>query len=303
MLEPSKPVGRLESQPAAHNRAAGAFWRRLAYAGARHGPEAWLRLSPPLFGLAFAAALGSHRRNVRDNVRRALGRHGPLEESWYVAKTFVSYASCLAESLASERPEVAHARRRMRHPQRIRAALSGGPLIIGTAHFGAWDVAAPLLASDLGAPVLVAMRPEADPSARALHDDVRERAGVRVVHVGSHPLDALPLLHHLRDGGIVALQLDRVTPGSRQLEVSLFDAPYRMPAGPFLLSALAQVPILPVFVRRRGYLDYELSAGALLRLGRRPDEAELVSAAQAAATEMERAIYACPSQWFHFEQD
>ena len=32
------------------------FWRRLAYAGARYGPVAWVRFSPALFGLAFAAA-------------------------------------------------------------------------------------------------------------------------------------------------------------------------------------------------------------------------------------------------------
>jgi len=259
-------------------------------------------LSPPLFGLAFAMALGRERRTVRANVRRALGPRSALEEHWDVAKTFASYASCLAEALASERPAVTGARRRFRNSDRIRSALvAGRGLIIGTAHFGAWDVAAPLLASDLGAPVLVAMQPERDAGARALHDAVRRRGGVRIVHVGTHPLDALPLLHHLRDGGVVAVQLDRLVSGARHLDVELFEQRFSLPEGPFQLAALAQVPILPLFVRRHGYLDYELSAGAPLRVGRRPAQAELLQVAQQAAREMERAIFACPTQWFHFD--
>ena len=277
-----------------------AFWRRLAYAGARHGPEAWLRLSPPFFGLAFALALPPARRRVRENLRRALGPRTLLEEHWDVARTFVSYAGCLAEALASERPSAERAVRRFRDGE-LRALLSSGRgLIVGTAHFGAWDAAAPLLARDFGRPVLVAMQAEPDPAARALHDRVRERAGVRVVHVGDHPLDALPLLHHLRDGGIVAVQLDRVSPGGRAIEVPFFGRPMAMPEGPFALASIAEAPLVPVFVRRAGYLEYELGASTVLELPAHASAAELERAARAVARELERSVRACPTQWFDF---
>ncbi|MBE7481078.1 MAG: lysophospholipid acyltransferase family protein [Polyangiaceae bacterium] len=272
----------------------------MAYAGARHGPELWLKWSPPLFGVAFALALGSARRQVRDNLRRALGKRSLVEEQLDVARTFVSYAGCLAEALGSERPEVLRARRRIRDGQ-LRALLAAeGGLIIGTAHFGAWDAAAPLLAKDFGRPVIVAMQAEADSEARALHDAVRARAGVRVVHVGGHPLDALPLLHHLQDGGIVAVQLDRVPRGGRAVSVPFLGRELAMPEGPFALAAIAQVPLVPLFVRRAGYLDYELGAGMPIRLPERATPAELREAAARAAGEMERSVRACPTQWFEF---
>jgi KDO2-lipid IV(A) lauroyltransferase len=276
------------------------FWRRLAYLGARYGPEPWLRLSPPFFGIAIAAALPKLRRTVRHNLRAVYGRRSRITEELDVARTFASYAGCLAESLASERPRVKRARRRVLDPKLYEILNREGGLILATAHVGAWDAAAPLLTEDLSRPVMIVMRAEADPEARRVHDGVRERSGVRVVHVGGHPLDALPVLHHLRDGGVVAVQLDRVPPGARSIEVPLFAAPFRVPLGPFALSGLAQVPILPLFVRRVGYLDYELSHGDLIQLPPRPSAEELERAARRAALEIERFVRAHPTQWFHF---
>ena len=277
-----------------------AFWRRLAYAGARFGPEAWLRMSPPVFGMAFALALPRARRKVRDNLRRALGPRSALEEQLDVARTFVSYAGCLAEALASERPSSGRAERRFRDDELRALFRSGGGLIVGTAHFGAWDAAAPLLARDFGRPVLVAMQAEADAGARAVHDAVRTRSGVRVVHVGRHPLDALPLLHHLRDGGIVAVQLDRAAPGSRSVEVPFLGGRLSMPEGPFSLASVARVPLVPVFVRRAGYLRYELRGGGTVVLPERAGAADLAAAAARVAAELERSVRACPTQWFDF---
>lgn len=120
------------------------------------------------------------------------------------------------------------------------------------------------------------------------------------MHVGAHPLDGLPLVHHLREGGIVAVQIDRVGPGSRALEVELFGEPFSMPEGPFSLAALTGAPIVPLFARRRGFLDYELSGGEAQLLPGRADAAALRAAAQRVARELERSVRACPTQWFRF---
>lgn len=281
-----------------------AFWRRMAFAGARYGPRPWVRYSPPLFGLAFAALLPELRARVRDNLRRVLGQRSPLEEHVDVARTFATYARCLAESLARGRPEAERARRRMRGTEHLeRAVAAGRGIMLVTAHTGAWDAAAHLLPRDAGLEVLVVMHAEPDARARLLHDQVRHSEGVRIVHVGAHPLDSLPLLQHLKAGGVVAAQIDRSYPGQRSLEVDLFGRPFKMPEGPFVLSALVGAPVLPVFVRRVDYFDYEFSISPAIELPRRAGPDDIRRAAERAAGEMERFIRAHPTQWFHFGGD
>lgn len=279
----------------------GVFLRRLAHVGARYGPKPWVRYSPPVFGLAFAALLPERRAAVRGNLRRVLGERGRLEETLDVARTFTTYARCLAESLAAGRPEADRALctfRGREHLDRVFESSRGVMLV--TAHTGAWDAAARLLASDAERSVMIAMMREPDPRARKLHDDVRQRAGVRVLHVGGHPLDALPMLHHLGAGGIAAVQIDRVPPGARAIDVSLFGAAFQVPEGPFRIAAMAGVPVLPLFVRRQAMFEYEFHVAPAIELPRRPTGQELSLAAQRAADEMGRFIRANPTQWFHF---
>jgi KDO2-lipid IV(A) lauroyltransferase len=120
------------------------------------------------------------------------------------------------------------------------------------------------------------------------------------VHVGAHPLDSLPLLKHLRSGGVVAAQIDRSYPNQRSLDVEMFGRPFRIPEGPFVLSALVGAPVLPVFVRRVDYFDYEFSISPAIQLPRRAGPDHIQRAAEQATMEMERFIRAHPTQWFHF---
>jgi KDO2-lipid IV(A) lauroyltransferase len=281
----------------------GELFRRLAYAGARYGPRLWLRHSPPLFGLAFGAALPKVRAAVRSNLRLVHGPRPALFENLDVARTFTEYAHCLAEALAMDRPEARQARRRIRGEQHLRAALDRGPgVMVVTAHAGPWDAAARLLAADLTAEVVVVMTPEQDQRAGRLHDGVRQRGGVRITHVGAHPLDGLPVLRHLCRGGVAAAQLDRLPPSGRTIETQLFERPFFVPEGPFRVAALSGAGILPLFVRRVAEFDYEFSAAPALTLPRRPQADQLRRAAQVAVTEMERFIRAHPTQWFHFDR-
>jgi lauroyl/myristoyl acyltransferase len=280
---------------------AGVFWRRLAYAGARYGPKVWVRYSPSVFGLAFAAALPELRRTVRDNLRQVLGPRPPLVESLDVARTFVTFAHCLAESLGSERAEAKGAVRSAQGRAALVEALRAGKgVIVVTAHVGVWDAAASLLGDDLDAEVLVVMAREGDDGARSLHDAVRRRGGISIVHVGEHPLDAVALLAHLRRGGVVAVQLDRAREGGDNLEIELFSRSFRVPRGPFQLAALSGAPLVPVFCGRQGYFDYRVIVGAPVRLERRASLDRQREAACACVASLERFVRAYPTQWFHF---
>src|ERR1700733_4765455 len=75
--------------------------RRAIDAGVTYGPDAWVRYSPPIFGLAFAAALPRQRRAVRDRLRRALGPRHPLREAADVPRVFTTYASSLTDAFVA----------------------------------------------------------------------------------------------------------------------------------------------------------------------------------------------------------
>jgi lauroyl/myristoyl acyltransferase len=279
----------------------GEGFRRLAYAGARYGPRVWVRYSPALFGIAFALALPRERRVVRENLRLLRGKRGAVEERVDVARTFVAYAHCLAESLAAERAEARDASPMIsgrEHFDEIMARGRGG--IVVTAHTGAWDLIARWLSREHAVDVLVVMQGEANEGARALHDGVRTRAGLRVAHVGSHPLDALPLLSQLRRGGVVAVQLDRIGRAESAVAVDAGGEPFLVPEGPFRLAALCGAPVVPVFARRLGYFRYEVVVRPAIEVARGGDAGDVRRAAELAASEMLAFLRQNPTQWFHF---
>ena len=277
------------------------LWRRALDAGVRFGPDALVRYSPPVFGLAFGAALPWARAIVRANLRRILGERPPLEELRDIAAVFSTYARCLTEGLllgsgrgyelTSHAPGVEHY---------LASAAEGRGVIIATAHTAGWEVAGPMLSGVHPAEVVIVMRRERDPEARAIQDEARLRAGVKVVHIGDSPFDALPLLRYLKGGAVVAMQIDRVHPGMRTREVTFLGERSPIPEGPLTLSALSGAPLLPMFTRRLGFMEYEVAVSPPIRLPRRPSEEELDRAAQTMSDAMEAFVKAHPTQWFHF---
>ena len=278
------------------------LWRRAMRAGVLKGPDAFVRYSPPVFGLLFGALLKKHRRAVQRNIHLALKDAGPVAEAAAVAQVFTNFASCLTEAflIGSGRPERLSARC-VNHDLFQRSSKKGRGVILATAHTGGWQAAGPVLSSVYSADVLMVMQRERDGRAQALQDDARDRAGVRMAHVGGSPFDSLPLLAHLRRGGVLALQVDRVPKGMRGHAVELFGEPFQIPEGPLVLASLSGAPILPVFTRRLGFMEYEVLLGQAIELPRKPSAEVLDRAARHLAGEMERFVRANPTQWFHFE--
>jgi phosphatidylinositol dimannoside acyltransferase len=279
-----------------------AWLRQMAHWGALSGPRAFLRYSPAPIGALFGVALPEVRRRVVRNLRRVHGRRGAVVEQLEAVETVANYAACFAEAIASQRPDLVP-RVRVHGQERLNAALARGGAVLVTAHVGPWDLAAQLLGSSLGADVVIVMEREANEAARQLQDKYREERGLKVLHVGHHPTDALPLIAHLKRGGVAALQLDRAPPSGRVIEVPLFGEPLGVPEGPFVLASLSGAPIVPVFARRLGFFDYELVVSEPISLGRRPGAGELKSAAEQAIGAMEAFVRDCPTQWFHFGAD
>jgi KDO2-lipid IV(A) lauroyltransferase len=279
----------------------GAFWRSLARAGAAYGPEWFVRYSPPLIGLAACALARGPREQVARNLRRVRGAQPALLEAADVARTFATYASCLAEILGAGSP-------RARMPSALvcgerhfmDARRDGRGLIFATAHTAGWETVGPLLSRNHDIPLMIAEERERDAAARAIQDEARRATGLLVVHVGGDPLSALPLAQHLRGGGVVALQIDRAPRRMRARQVRLFGAAGVIPEGPLRLAMVTGAPILPIFAARTGYREYEVVAYAPVRLPRRATDGELDAAAQELADAMQSFVQARPTQWFHF---
>ena len=283
----------------------GLFWRRLAHLGASRGPEWLVRYSPPFWGCAAAIAVPTARRTIAANLRRVRGAASPIREAVDVAKTFSAYASCLAEVLSSgskndRAPEALIYGER--HIAKFMAVARGGVFV--TAHTAGWELVGALLSRDHALELMMVMEPERAPEARRLQDEARMAQGVRVLHVGQgDPLASLPLLRHVREGGIVAMQLDRNPLGMKKRAVRLFDAPGTIPEGPLRLAQLTGAPLLPIFAARSGYRSYVVRAYEPITIARRASEAELDAAAQQMADVMTSFLRDHPTQWFHFNAD
>ena len=131
---------------------------------------------------------------------------------------------------------------------------------------------------------------------------MRVQGGVQVVHVGGDPLASLPLMHHLRTGGVVALQIDRVPRGMTGRAVRLFGLPGLIPEGPLRLAQLTGAPIVPVFSSRTGHRRYAVHVGEPVRLARRAGPQVVDAAAQHLADALGSFVGTHPTQWFAFQE-
>jgi KDO2-lipid IV(A) lauroyltransferase len=265
------------------------------------GPEWVVRVAPPIVGLVACAVAGERRRFVADNLRRVRGKRGTFHEALDVARLFTGYAACLAEVLGAGATRGRSPEALVHGELHLRDAMADGRgVVFVTAHTAGWETVGPLLSRDHGLEVMIVERAEKDRAASAIQDRAREAHGLRVAHVGDDPLSALPLVHHLRGGGVVAVQIDRVPTHLRARAVTLFGEPARIPEGPLHLAAMTGAPILPVFAARTGHRRYEVELHRPVRVARGAPDRVLDGAAQALASAMERFVRARPTQWFHF---
>lgn len=242
------------------------------------------------------------RHAVEKNLVRVRGERGKLRNAFDAARTFATFAGCLAETLATGSANERPIHSILEGETNFHDALADGHgMILATSHTAGWEATGSSLTEGLGVEVVVAMQRERDAAARELHDRAREARGVRVVHVGADPLEALPLLSHLKTGGAVALQIDRAVPGMRMRDVELFGGPAVIPEGPLRLAQLSGAPIVAVFSARLGHRRYFVRAFPPVRIPRRATSEELAFGARALAKSFESFVRVHPTQWLNFE--
>ncbi len=276
--------------------------RKLAYLGARYGSTGFVNASPVLIGSLFSTFMVRHRRAVLHNLRLIRGKRDFLSEQRDIARTFSQYAACLTEALGFERIGSQGIRYEIAGEHHLNV-LSTDPagFVVLTAHTGAWDLAADHLRQKLGRPVMIAMQREPNAAAMQFQDTLRSRRGVNVAHVGENAFEGLTLLRHLRCGGVLAVQLDRLPQGSREIELEMFRGSFCVPAGPFQLASLAKVPLVAIFCARLGHFEYAVTINEPIRIAARATHEQMKRAASDAVSSLERFLRQYPTQWFNFE--
>ena len=286
-------------------------WREriayLAYAGAaRLARMLPTKLGRAVFRAAGMAAFhvgGRTRAAVAANQARVIGR--PVDDPLVVASTrdaFRRYARYWYDSFAIgawRAEDVAQAFTWEGDEHLFDFHRQGRGIIAVLPHLGNWDASARAMA-DRGLPmVAVAERLRPDELFQ-LFVRQREEYGIEVVGLGSNGSVGRALTTALADGKLVGLLADRDLTG-RGVEVQMFGATRRVPAGPAMLALSTGAPIVVVgtYETPSGWRGVVWPLAMPELVGDRRTDARAIS--QAIADAFERLISASPSDWHVFE--
>jgi KDO2-lipid IV(A) lauroyltransferase len=286
-------------------------WREriayIVYAGAAR----LARMLPTKLGRAVFRAVGTAafhlggrtRAAVAANQARVIGR--PIDDPLVVASTrdaFRRYARYWYDSFAIgawQAEDVAQAFTWDGDEHLFDFHRQGRGIIAVLPHLGNWDASARAMA-DRGLPmVAVAERLRPDELFQ-LFVRQREEYGIEVVGLGSNGSVGRALTTALADGKLVGLLADRDLTG-RGVEVQMFGATRRVPAGPAMLALSTGAPIVVVgtYETPNGWRGVVWPLAMPELVGDRRTDARAIS--QAIADAFERLISASPSDWHVFE--
>lgn len=124
------------------------------------------------------------------------------------------------------------------------------PVVAATAHFGAWELLAPLLGQLYqDRPRLVVVRRYDDNAAQAFIERQRQATGAKMI---GHRLAAMTVLRALHKNGIAAFLVDHNTKPEEALFIPFLKEKAAVNAGPALLAVRARALVWPVVLSRRG---------------------------------------------------
>jgi len=281
-----------------------AYWGyRSAAALGRALPE---RVGRPAFdavGAIGARVLPGIRSTVAANQARVLGVDAASEVANVAARrAFRLYARYWYDTfhLPAWSPEEVASRTTSDGFGHVEAALGGGRgIVCALPHMGNWDATGYWLSAQgyRVASVAEVLRP---PRLFDLFLRHREALGMRIVPLAGGGGVGRQLSALLSDNWIVALVADRDLSG-RGVEVEMFGAPRRLPAGPALLALASGAPLLvaALYTRPDGWHVHVDPPLDLEPTGDR--RADVRGLTRRIAEAFERSIAAQPNDWHLFQ--
>jgi lauroyl/myristoyl acyltransferase len=279
--------------------ARGVFWRQLLRFAVLVVPI-WIEPVVIAWWSLLFLLWGPGRRGVMSNLKAIKPRSNSLINFLRSYRVFWNFAWTIADNVRFKESRVIPDWE-FEGWEHFQAMQDSHGAILLTAHMGSYDLGAHLFAETSGRRIIMVRAPEVDPQTHAFEESHSTTGAEVEFNVNPSEL-ALDLLYALRDGGIVAIQGDRVTPGISDLPATLFGRSTWLPAGPFALATAARVPIHPVFIVRVGRRRYRLIAGPpIVMPATRDRDTAFTEALATWARELETVIRSWWHQWLMFE--
>lgn len=289
----------------------GETWKETtAYWGYR-GMESLAMSLPESIGYRAFSAFGRIGHATMDGVRATVAANQahvlglPLDDERVRLSTreaFELYARYWYDTfrLHSLPPDVVDAKTDMVDVHHIDRALEQGKgVICALPHMGNWDMGGRWFAAN--GYRIAAVAEELKPlRLTELFVRHREAFGLRVIPLSKNGHVGQQLKQLLSENWMVALVADRDL-GGRGIEVEMFGAPRRLPAGPALLSITSGAPLIltPVFTMPKGW---QVRISPPLEFERTGDtKTDVRALTRVMAAEFERSIAANPPDWHMFQ--
>ena len=241
-----------------------------------------------------------HRRLALANLEKALGREaGPAERRRIARDSFRHFGRVTADTLKWTRLKAARRQEllKVEGDEHIRRALRGGRgVIVFSAHFGNWEVAAQAIAK-LG-PLNVVARPLDNPLIEARLAKFRNRLGAKVIPKFQA---AKPILQALRRNEIVAILIDQNVLRREAIFVDFFGLAAATTPGLASFYLRTRSPLIPVFCHPAPHCSYLVRIGPplLFEPGGESDQ-DVLKITQASTKMIEAEIRRKPGLWFWF---
>jgi len=243
-----------------------------------------------------------HRNIALDNLRQSFpGRYSPEQLTRLVQDVFEHFGLLLLELILI--PRKVHRRSWPKlitsiDPEGDRAVFSSGrPILIVTAHYGNWELAA-FWPGFLGVKAHVIVRQMDNPHIERLMRQFRERSGGTVLSKNG---DAGEMRSVLGKGGVVCTIGDQ-NAGPRGLFVDFFGQPASTHKAIAVLALRTRALMYVGGMRKTGLLRYTIHPMDLIRPEEYAGHPDAVTAiTQRMTTAVERLVCLDPSQylWFH----
>lgn len=250
----------------------------------------------------FLALSPRQRASARRYLHRALGRPAGLRDLF---RLYFAFASTILDRLWLVTGRTSGYRIEITGLDALRARMAEGRgcLLFG-AHFGSFEALRAVADAGCPVPLSVLMHEANAAKVKAFFDALGgvERAA-SVIPLGT-PGAMLRVRECLERGELVGLLADRAPRAERMVRVSFLGAEAPLPAGPHLLAAALDVPVLLAFGIWRGPRHYEVRfepfAERIAPGGREGREAAVAASVVRYAGRLEAMCLEHPYNWFNF---
>jgi predicted LPLAT superfamily acyltransferase len=240
-------------------------------------------------------------RASQNFLSRALGRPVRLADSY---RHFYAFAATALDRFFLLGGKADQLDIDVRRPPEVEALAAAGGCLIMVSHLGSFDVMRVRGLTAHALPLKILLDRAQNRVFTALLERLNPDFARTVIDASDRgPTLVLKLREALAQKATVCVMADRVREGERALPVGFMGGTAQLPAGPWLLAAALQVPVILAFGLYRGGARYELHFELFaerIDAPRARREAALQEYAQRYAERLEHQARAAPYNWFNF---